>query len=251
LPEAIDGTPGDKHREIIEANTASSGFVRLDQDSVRPPEGAAPVAADVAAKRAEPVEPARMAPMGGVQEQPARFAEPAESPRPAASIGLDNEPGRGHADWELPIVAPGAAKVAPPANRDMPLGAARAAQPIMETTEAMGSQGGSRRTPSLAEPPPEREQPRNRARETVAASSEYTEGPHLEERRALPGKGSEASASNRPRVHIGTVEIRSAISAPVPPPAPPPRTAESRMARAAASEPLARGLAWSFGLVQG
>lgn len=214
LPEVIDATPGYTHEKAIEAKTTSNRFVRPEQGSGRPPEAVAPVAADVAAKAAEPMR-------------------------------AESEPRRVHPDLERPIVAPGAVKAAPPANQDMPLGAA--AQPIMETVGVRGSHGKGLRTPSVAEPPPGREKPpareqlHNHAQETVAASSaESTKNAYREQRQA-----------NRSRVHIGTVEIRSVISPPVAPPAPPQRPAESQMARAAATEPLARGLAWSFGLVQG
>jgi hypothetical protein len=65
-------------------------------------------------------------------------------------------------------------------------------------------------------------------------------------------------ASVGSRVHIGTVEIRSVLPQPPvarPIAAPPAQTIESRTAQArahsAAAEPLARGLSWSYGLVQG
>jgi hypothetical protein len=82
-------------------------------------------------------------------------------------------------------------------------------------------------------------------------------------RRAQPAllpvaSAEEARASVGSRVHIGTVEIRAALSQPPverPIAAPPTQTRESRTAPAraqsGAAEPLARGLSWSYGLVQG
>jgi hypothetical protein len=54
-------------------------------------------------------------------------------------------------------------------------------------------------------------------------------------------------AAPAPRVHIGTVEVRS--SAPTPAPAPAPPAAPAAPHRAAT--PIARGYAWRFGLIQG
>jgi hypothetical protein len=69
-------------------------------------------------------------------------------------------------------------------------------------------------------------------------------------------KDGRASAGSR--VHIGTVEIRSILPQPPvarPIAAPPAQTIESRTpptrAQSGAAEPLARGLSWSYGLVQG
>jgi hypothetical protein len=68
----------------------------------------------------------------------------------------------------------------------------------------------------------------------------------------------EGRASVGSRVHIGTVEIRAVLPQPPvvrPTAAPPAQTRESRTAQArahsGAAEPLARGLSWSYGLVQG
>ncbi len=49
-----------------------------------------------------------------------------------------------------------------------------------------------------------------------------------------------------PRIHIGTVEVRSAAPAP-----PPPAAATAPVARRADVATIARGYAWRFGLIQG
>ena len=67
----------------------------------------------------------------------------------------------------------------------------------------------------------------------------------------------EGRASVGSRVHIGTVEIRAVLPQPPverPIAAPPVQTRENRTVQARAqsgAEPLARGLSWSYGLVQG
>ena len=61
-----------------------------------------------------------------------------------------------------------------------------------------------------------------------------------------------AAAADRPdapRLHIGTIEVRSSTLAPVAPPLPAPAQA-APSARSAAS-PIGRAYAWRFGLVQG
>jgi hypothetical protein len=60
-----------------------------------------------------------------------------------------------------------------------------------------------------------------------------------------PGK---SAAAQGPRVHIGTIEIRTAIPQP---PVPPAERIVERRAPAGAPQRLARGLAWRYGLVQG
>ena len=80
------------------------------------------------------------------------------------------------------------------------------------------------------------------------------------ERKAAPeaAAAEKGRASVGSRVHIGTVEIRAALPQPPverPIAAPFAQTRESRTAQAraqsGAAEPLARGLSWSYGLVQG
>jgi hypothetical protein len=56
--------------------------------------------------------------------------------------------------------------------------------------------------------------------------------------------GSPPPAAAAPRIHIGTVEVRSTAPAPTPTPA---HTAAPRSDAA----PIARAYAWRFGLVQG
>lgn len=71
------------------------------------------------------------------------------------------------------------------------------------------------------------------------------------------GAADAVKAVNGSRVHIGTVEVRTTIAqrAPVQEAAVAPQLMVERgapgRARAAGAEPLARGLAWSYGLVQG
>lgn len=63
------------------------------------------------------------------------------------------------------------------------------------------------------------------------------------------------SSGRQTRVHIGAVEIRSVVSQPASMPAlapqQPAETVAGRSASGRTAEPLARPLAWSFGLVQG
>jgi len=68
----------------------------------------------------------------------------------------------------------------------------------------------------------------------------------------------EVRTSGGPRVHIGTVEIRAVLPQPaVPQPVPMAQNlaqnsvATQARGRSGAAEPLARGLDWSYGLVQG
>jgi hypothetical protein len=77
-------------------------------------------------------------------------------------------------------------------------------------------------------------------------------------RARLPEGRHEVRADAGPRVHIGTVEVRMSLpQPPAPPPAPiAPTFAQNNGAtqargRSGAAEPLARGLEWSYGLVQG
>jgi hypothetical protein len=75
-----------------------------------------------------------------------------------------------------------------------------------------------------------------------------------DEAKRLPAKEafvSKPSAEGR-RVHIGTVEIRAVLPQPPAPPVPPRPTSEPMVSRgrSSADEPLGRGLAWSYGLVQ-
>ena len=73
---------------------------------------------------------------------------------------------------------------------------------------------------------------------------------------ATPGRTSQATDSrvvHGRRVHIGTVEIRAVLPQPPAPPVPPrpmPEAAPSR-GRSGSDDPLGRGLAWSYGLIQG
>ena len=75
---------------------------------------------------------------------------------------------------------------------------------------------------------------------------------------APPQQKSEVRHAEGPRVHIGTLEIRAVLPQPV---APQPATMTQNVAqnnavaqargRSGVAEPLARGLDWSYGLVQG
>jgi hypothetical protein len=77
-------------------------------------------------------------------------------------------------------------------------------------------------------------------------------------RARLPEGRHEVRVDAGPRVHIGTVEVRMSLpQPPAPPPAPIAPTfaqnsgATQARGRSGAAEPLARGLEWSYGLVQG
>lgn len=82
-----------------------------------------------------------------------------------------------------------------------------------------------------------------------------------EDRTSDPGDGkrspaNQADAVKRPaegrRVHIGTVEIRAVLPQTPAPPAPRPMLEPTvSRGRSGSDEPLGRGLAWSYGLVQG
>jgi hypothetical protein len=69
-----------------------------------------------------------------------------------------------------------------------------------------------------------------------------------------PAEAEQRNESTGPRVSIGTLEIRAVIApqpAPPPAPVPVPAAAQRSTAKPAEAAPLARGLGWSFGLVQG
>jgi hypothetical protein len=139
------------------------------------------------------------------------------------------------------------------------------AQPLSEPRAALRTKPGTQpepiRDPVLEKPAAKNATPSQFARqdyftERTAIRPAIEGGPAT---RAAQQKGKpEVQADAGPRVHIGTVEIRMAL--PQPPPPPPAVTAPSPVqnngatharGRSGPAEQLARGLEWSYGLVQG
>lgn len=142
--------------------------------------------------------------------------------------------------------APAPSRLDAPAGNDVPNVSASPAEIGPEPRRTPGEAGDA----SAPEPP--------RAHTRTSATPE---SPGRPARLELPPEAARApsgftmsahrssAAAPGPRVHIGTIEVRSSRPAPpiVPAPRPVPVTAPSPPARAA---PLARGLSWRYGLVQ-
>ena len=143
-------------------------------------------------------------------------------PSPVAS------PDRAAAAGDRVAVSGRVAPTASPTIDDIAAFATGAAAPAPQPTQA------ERRASSLG------------VSEAVAAPSVSVAPP-----RAGPAAAANAAMSDRPRLHIGAIEIRM-TQPPAPPPAPPQTQAPVVMhAPPAVAAPLARGYASRFGLAQG
>ena len=214
----------------ILASGAVSTTPMLRRAPARAISSPAPVAASGSSV---PPAPAAVAPADAVANAmpdaagtPAFQASSAERHAAAAEPGMRSAPPRSPEPVQAPDESP---KPAPAGHRvagfvrQPPPATFQAAPPSAAFEVAAASPGiAPSGTPDALQAEPARRQPPSPAA-------------------PMPNTGSAA-----PRIHIGTVEVRSA--APPPAPVPPPTAARSTPPAAA---PISRGYAWRFGLVQG
>ena len=224
------------------------------------------------------------------QEASASHADRAPAPLPrgeataVARAGARRHPEARRDEAPLPRATSSASPLTPrQAAQDLDSERGRGFNPRIKPTESMP--GPPRRIPERRSAPISPEAPSfSAAAKPVAAGGFRAEvkraapaplevaGENGAERKAAPkamaawraqpallpiAAAEEGRASVGSRVHIGTVEIRAVLPQPPverPIAAPPVQTRENRTVQARAqsgAEPLARGLSWSYGLVQG
>ncbi len=212
------------------------------------PAASAPRAAAAAGPVSASASPASLGPAGALsvsgapaatlQRKPAATRDNAPGPRPnmageasAASIGTARAP------VEMGV----ASAVSPPAVVEQVESRSRAPAARAETGPilAWGEAVAPPAMPGAARPLPPKPRPIDDA--PVARAEPVT-----------PARGVAApdlAQPSGPRIHIGTVEVRT-VSAPAPQPAPPPAP-RSALAAANGAARLASGYGWHFGLGQG
>jgi len=252
---AVRGAGPDEARPAVAPAVSAAGAPASAAAGHGAPPRAAPSSAPLAAT-----------PLAARASTPRGKSRPGAEPAPTGPTNPTAEPSPGPLGSPLAVTAAGVPHAQPPSIAATPetdiLQATSRADPFGET---------GRETPDLAPITPasaqfERRPPTSRrlasSPPAAAQASGSTRVPEADTRedialeptivRLPPAAASTRASGSKaaaPRIHIGTVEVRSAAPAPAPAPVLPPTAAPA--APRADAGPIARAYAWRFGLVQG